>query len=697
MIAIKIHKQEKRSNKSLLEYLLKLKEESKEEQNNISVNNITVERIEVNSFENIVITYKGKETSNINIHMNDLPANMQKDLIRLIFRKLPQETKTLFHQFACHNIQALCDEINKNYNENFIKITLMGNRCHTSNKISVNIWFNIEQYEFSEEISIRIPPTTKLVYYWGNNINSIDQLPYLETFDYIKKTIINEINAHISHTINKRNEKICEQRKQEKVNSIEKRIYNELKSKYKGWVFTNDFVYLKNSKKAKIKYNILQRFDKAKLSCHTVILSELDKFPPIKDFDYYYQDEDEFVQECIDKADKYLLDKKFDCSESSFVHKILDCKAIKSFYKDLKTIAHPLFNGLQETTSNFTAYAKFPDASTIYIANSLLSGTIINGVLSFKIDDKYYDILKDSKLKKYPNCIAYCEELFNKLNINLTYISGYGLLYGTTKVYITDKTYQSYESIIQKQEPVTLTLPNYKDSISIWKKELKKQLSSFIKSNKIETNQTIEVFKKENSECIESFLVSEIYNVIKENEQYITANMVSQLLRTCSAKANVDLIYTDNCGKFNLYSNDEVLSIIKHLIHSDAIKEKQLKGTFGRFNILKLDSFQKFMIKYPTSIDEIIKNLDSNNPITDVNCASLLEFIKSKDILDVSDYLLLLRLIHNTGFLCLYHNDFINIFSSAPSEIKDLVKMKISVEQNKTEKKILKEIKSIIV
>lgn len=86
-----------------------------------------------------------------------------------------------------------------------------------------------------------------------------------------------------------------------------------------------------------------------------------------------------------------------------------------------------------------------------------------------------------------------------------------------------------------------------------------------------------------------NLLCIDVLRVIAKNERYITETAVVKNLRgmTQTLSSNVEDI--ENSGKYEILTNEEVEAAVRQLLRDKLIYEKDLNGTYGHFDILKLE------------------------------------------------------------------------------------------------------------
>lgn len=154
--------------------------------------------------------------------------------------------------------------------------------------------------------------------------------------------------------------------------------------------------------------------------------------------------------------------------------------------------------------------------------------------------------------------------------------------------------------------------------IKKWCKESRKNFEEEEKRKKEEKYDKIRILKSYNN-----LLCIDALRVIAKNERYITETAVVKNLRgmTQTLSSNVEDI--ENSGKYEILTNEEVESAVRQLLRDKLIYEKDLKGTYGHFDILKLED--KASEIFATPFKEESKSFTS---FTDLDWVNYLKKIK---------------------------------------------------------------------
>lgn len=154
--------------------------------------------------------------------------------------------------------------------------------------------------------------------------------------------------------------------------------------------------------------------------------------------------------------------------------------------------------------------------------------------------------------------------------------------------------------------------------IKKWCKESRKNFEEEEKRKKEEKYDKIRILKSYNN-----LLCIDALRVIAKNERYITETAVVKNLRgmTQTLSSNVEDI--ENSGKYEILTNEEIQTAIRQLLKDNLIYERELKGTYGRFDILKLE--EKASDIFSTPFKETDKSFSA---FTDLDWVNYLKKIK---------------------------------------------------------------------
>lgn len=192
-----------------------------------------------------------------------------------------------------------------------------------------------------------------------------------------------------------------------------------------------------------------------------------------------------------------------------------------------------------------------------------------------------------------------------------------------------------------------------------------------------------------------SILAKAILQVVEANKDFITENGIVAVLRGTKPTYEVS---TSNCkylGQFNYLTIDEVKAMIYRLVHANIL---ELNSIYTKYDTcydsirLKVGSTQKFFGKTPESPSTVkikIQNTKSLNFFE----AELYFKSLNQNSLSTSDYIEALHLIKMPEFICIYEDEYVEIFKNAPKEFKMYVKM---IRENTEDRRLRKVYKKII-
>lgn len=132
-------------------------------------------------------------------------------------------------------------------------------------------------------------------------------------------------------------------------------------------------------------------------------------------------------------------------------------------------------------------------------------------------------------------------------------------------------------------------------AIKKWCASIEKEIAAAqeVRRKKLETNIKSLPFAGD-------FLAYHIAEFVSKNEKYITAAAAVKNLRGQTQSFSGSIEDTEASGKYAMVPLDDVDKKVKDLIRYDIFSEREYKGTFGRFNTVKLTAFGRdFLDSFP--------------------------------------------------------------------------------------------------
>lgn len=305
---------------------------------------------------------------------------------------------------------------------------------------------------------------------------------------------------------------------------------------------------------------------------------------------------------------------------------------------------------------------------------------------------KKYQELKNSKLRE--RCRKYALEAFSGFGHIKCKSKNAGILNGDTKLTFQMDGIPAFSYLYE-------TAP-YQQSVPEWKKTLQKN----IKQIQMLAVATKEKRKKELKEqyrlYLTSYLARDIFECVSKNETYITQNAVVQILRGTKVALNADILVSRGDGLYRLYSADEVSDTITELLNSQILISKEIKGTYGYFDVLKIPSKARLELEELAVLmkdeesswteakqEAVCKNLRNGCVISDTEAEKFLihEILEKKK--DSSTYMDLINLASHPIVLSLHKMEVQKYFVDAPELVNKFLKLRYK-NAAAHEKKILK-------
>lgn len=314
-------------------------------------------------------------------------------------------------------------------------------------------------------------------------------------------------------------------------------------------------------------------------------------------------------------------------------------------------------------------------------------------------DSTLYQRFENCKKDKFQNrCRAYASEAFEPYQSVACQPGAEGILYGDTVLTITQGKLTLKDYIYRT--------PSYIDSVSAWRKALTKNMRQIEKEFEHLALERKRYLLETHTEYVNSFLIRDIVDFVLVNEQYITANAVTQALRGTTVVLNTQIEATDGCGHHSFESADAVEMQIDALIQHDVLTTRTVNGTYGNFKILKLSpSISSILSELKVACHEhdtqwskklgtvIQKKIRTKGILTDpeaeIYCVHRLLNISS---MDVPLYMETFSLLSNPAVLERHASEIRSLFQAAPDIIQQYVKMRYSQAKGTQLKRIIKRI-----
>ena len=340
-----------------------------------------------------------------------------------------------------------------------------------------------------------------------------------------------------------------------------------------------------------------------------------------------------------------------------------------------------LYDGVKEVKEKLKIYYCIKSGM---LSNNCVIGksTYVGKVFSIKYSKEYRAAEQVSLLKRRQKAINY----FQSFGMNVMYKSGQGLLNGCTEVQVDDGSISL--TYIWETAPYTASLAE-------WKKQTKNNIRDI--KNKIKDAQ-----ERREKELLNklgnfagNFIAMDAAEFVERNQRYITKTVVVHYLRGLAIKFSGSVEDTGKYGIYNMLSSDYIDGIVSRMTYSGLFTTKTLKGTYGKFDILKPSENVFLLIRgFRNSIqdDDLLAMAQNGNALCDCDAEHIFRKITEKNEHDLNEYITLLNLISSKGFVCKYYVRYVSAFKDAPDALKTYIKMKQQLTEDDFEKKVYKEI-----
>lgn len=257
--------------------------------------------------------------------------------------------------------------------------------------------------------------------------------------------------------------------------------------------------------------------------------------------------------------------------------------------------------------------------------------------------------------------------------------SGDGILIGDTKIAF---------SCGQDKVTIAFTMPSdpsvdaYQDTVENMWKDAYGQLAEL---NRKRTEAAKQERKELYQRVVADPLDGAILRFIEINETYITAVAVQEALRGVSVQLNTVIHETSDCGMFNLLPGNLIVNEITRLINANLLSEKTMRGTYGKFYILKLTTLGRDFLD---AIEVEESKLSENEPewwkykkTYGWQIARIKEKAKNGENTK-SDCVALLHHIDDPHMIAYYHDDIVDCFNPVDVTLKIYLRMVKSTLEN---------------
>lgn len=453
---------------------------------------------------------------------------------------------------------------------------------------------------------------------------------------------------------------------------------------FRDWTLFSNFIVSKDNQ-FKENFNLTKIIDSSAFKKQEYFLY---KKLGIKEFRFSYTGD--YIDFLVKKVIEHFKDKSI-----YRIHDLSHINAVNDIYEKYNNSVNLLLFGCDKSdVAKVKYFVTFPDVDTVFVKGELFEGYLNNNygkyALHVNFSDNYEKVSQSFKYKKASSCIDYFYELLDKYNFKIEFKYGDGLLFGDTFILAT--FHDTCKGFL-------LNMPYYKDSVLDWKKKIKEYFSMIEENLKNEYNNKLEKALFNYPLFFGMYLPRAIAEVIQKNPKYITENVIASILRNSSDRFSFNISYTKDCGKFKLFKALEIKDVLEKMVDSELITKQQKIGDFGAYYIYHIGKdIDILSYKYNLSLKEIFSKLKKNFSefLTDDECFTIFEYFKSKHTHTLNDYLYLVKLIENKGFLCFYRDEVILSFKDCPLEIVELIKMKYKTETDTEIKKTYRLISKMV-
>lgn len=246
--------------------------------------------------------------------------------------------------------------------------------------------------------------------------------------------------------------------------------------------------------------------------------------------------------------------------------------------------------------------------------NRRFSYDIAADTVEFEIEEKEHLLILAEQLNAQKKNIKQCKKSMNTVKMALIKENIWSFMKLEMKngiLYITESDcIGEYE--IKPNESITSA------KLKKWFKQARMEYQEEQRKIKEEKYDKIRILKS-----YSNLLCIDVLRVIAKNERYITETAVVKNLRGMAQTLSSNVEDIENSGKYEILTNEEVEAAVRQLLRDKLIYEKDLKGTYGHFDILKLED--KASEIFATPFKEESKSFTS---FTDLDWVNYLKKIK---------------------------------------------------------------------
>lgn len=139
-------------------------------------------------------------------------------------------------------------------------------------------------------------------------------------------------------------------------------------------------------------------------------------------------------------------------------------------------------------------------------------------------------------------------------------------------------------------------------SVKKWYRETEEEIQKAEEKRKQE-----EGLRLMSSPVYGNFLVWHILEFVKKNEQYVTAPATVKNLRGQTQTLKGNLQSSTGSGKYSLLTAEEIGGMVDRLVKLKLLKEREYKGTYGKFKTLQVTEDGKHFLKLPQKTRENLR------------------------------------------------------------------------------------------
>lgn len=376
------------------------------------------------------------------------------------------------------------------------------------------------------------------------------------------------------------------------------------------------------------------------------------------------------LERFVKELEAYYKDAVFDWDGREIPEELSCLREISESYA---LLADPLRTGIRH--DNHVRYTYQISTDTFSVTMEAGSFTVKNGVVKGKKwSAKYLLLAKLKESKRWQSCCSYLDEALGKNRITIRYRSGKGVLFGSTRLDVCCGGFffhLTWESVA------------YKDGIAAWRKDCDRMIHAILEEVRMRQAEENRKLQKVLEPYAGNYLAEDIVDCVRKNSGNVTRPALVQSLRGTKVRLEGGVVRGRYAGNYSLIREEDILELERGLAGSGIIEEHFVNGYYQNYYVLRATQYSEKLEGFGGEADagEAERALQEGRQITDRQAQAVFEHLSGNER-NLSDWMLLLKLASNEGFVCRNENAYIRGFSGMPKEIRQFCRMAKEREKN---------------